>query len=1007
MWDKVRSRVDRVRMPEPGIKPIVYDDFGDVNIMLLAVFQKPLPGEDHVQDANRYTPRDLDIFSQRLADDIKLITSVAKVARTGVQDEVIYLETDMGAWSRLAISTTKLRALLEQRNIVAPGGSIETGVGRYTVKPSGDIDAVRELGSLVIGTIGEGKSRTPIYLEDLGLEVIRDYRDPPHAISRYGDAFGSKPCVIVAFSMKKGANIVSVCDEAKKTVDRLTHQQKILPPDIGVAIVSDQSETVDRKIKDFLLNVLGAVLIVVAVVYLMVGFRPAFVMAANIPLVIVGSLALITLFGVQLEQISLAAMIIALGMLVDNAVQICDQTRRLQMEGMTRLDAAREGANQLAFPVLIATGTTIAAFYPMLIGLQGSMNEYVRSLPITLTVTLGLSYLLAMTFCVLLAYWMIKPPKDPNTPSSPVVALVVWAMALLPRKSQRERVEKNDQFERREGLMASLYMNMARAAIKLRWLVIVVSFGLLGLSMLLPIANEFFPKDLRDQFAVEVWMPEGSTIEQTNSAAKQVERILQATSPFVDEAGNPKQRLRAMCTVVGKGCDRWYLGRGPESPKANYAEIVVRTTSGVLTPDYADDIRRIAREGDAGKGLKPVVGARVIPRELLMGPAVDAPIGLRLFGPRLGTGFADYDVMRGKADELKKLLQDAHGTWDVYDSWGSSSLQLDVDVDVDAANLAGVTNATLAQSLNAYYSGHHLTTFREGDHLVPVYLRLPPQQRGSIERLSSAYVEGVRGKVPLNAVANLETRWVPSRIDRRFLQRVIEIRARVEPGFQANDIVVSLINSADFNEWKTNLPPGYWWEVGGALFESQFARADLAVALVISVLCIILLLIIQYNGVAKPFIILTTLPLALIGALGGLYIMDKPLGFMPQLGVLSLFGIVVNTAIIYIEFAERLIKESSQQSNGSGPIAGLSVAEFRECLVRAGQVRLLPIAMTTLTTIGGLLPLALAGGPLWEGMAWLMIFGLIVATFLTLIVVPSLYSIFVEHLKMSPLPRSA
>ena len=218
---------------------------------------------------------------------------------------------------------------------------------------------------------------------------------------------------------------------------------------------------------------------------------------------------------------------------------------------------------------------------------------------------------------------------------------------------------------------------------------------------------------------------------------------------------------------------------------------------------------------------------------------------------------------------------------------------------------------------------------------------------------------------------------------------------------------MDLLESDEFKQWKANLPPGYWWEAGGELFESKQAKGELSLSLGISLLMIILLLVIQYNGIAKPIIILTTLPLALIGSFFGLYITGNPLGFMPQLGLLALFGIVVNTAIIFIEFADSLIKEKVEGCDGSGPIMGLSIHEFRECLVQAGQVRLLPIAMTTLTTIGGLLPLALAGGPLWEGLAWLMIFGLMVATILTLIVVPSLYAIFVENFKIKPVPMKA
>ena len=821
-------------------------------------------------------------------------------------------------------------------------------------------------------------------------------------ITRYSDPYTSEPCVIVAFTMKDGSNIVNACAEAKEVVHNLTAIQKVLPPDIAVSYISDQSENVIRKIDTFVGNVIAAIAIVVIVVYLMVGFWSAAVMAANIPLVIIGSIAIITLFGVQLEQMSLAAMIIALGMLVDNAVQICDQTRRLQSEGMSNFDAALKGANQLAFPILIATGTTIAAFYPMLIGLQGSTNEFLYSLPVTISVTLAFSYVLAMTFCVLLAYWFIKPPRDPNQPMSPVIQFVQWIKQKTGKG--RKKAVNEPPIEKKKGRFADLYPNIARICIKARFVVLAVSFGLLFLVMMLPVGSEFFPQDIRDQFTVEVWLPEGANIQQTDDVTESVEDIIRKLSPYTDEDGNSGQRLLCMASVIGKGGDRWYLGRNPESPRPNYAEIIVKTTSGLVTSNYVKEIRHVTREGHTELGIEPVTGARVIPRELVMGPSVDAPIGIRIFGPRLGVGFADLNIMREQADALEAILRKQPGTWDNYDTWGSSAYQLHIDIDENKANLAGVTNLGLAQTLNAYFSGHYITTFREGDHLVPVYLRLPPEQRGSIEELRSAYVEGEYGKVPLDSVAEILPRWKPARIDRRFLQRVIEVRARTEPGYLANDIVKSMIDTEEFKLWKSNLPPGYWWEIGGELFESKQARGELGLSLGISLIMIILLLVIQYNGFAKPVIILTTLPLALIGSFLGLYVTGNALGLMPQLGLLALFGIVVNTAIIFIEFADTLIKEKVEECDGSGPIMGLSIEEFRECLVQAGQVRLLPIAMTTLTTIGGLLPLAIAGGPMWEGMSWLMIFGLLVATVLTLIVVPSLYAIFVENFKIKPVP---
>jgi len=453
-----------------------------------------------------------------------------------------------------------------------------------------------------------------------------------------------------------------------------------------------------------------------------------------------------------------------------------------------------------------------------------------------------------------------------------------------------------------------------------------------------------------------------------------------------------------MRTMVGGGGSRWYLSWDPEPRKPNFAEILVRTADGRVTSDLARRVREIAEGGDPELGLKPVVGARVVPRELFLGPSSD-PVELRVIGP----GFANRKTLRAYADRVKAMISSDDGTWDVNDSWGVSGYQLRVDVDEDKANLAGVTNAAIAQTLNAYFSGHHLTTFREGDHAVPVYLRLESKERESLEELRTAFVEGAHGKVPLDSIATIQPRWEPSTIVRRDLNRVIEVRAQVEPGVRGNDVVKRIMASPEMEELQSEMVAGYGIEVGGALEDSMEGAEQLSVSLGISVATIILLLIIQYNGWAKPIIILTTLPLALIGALPGLWITGNALGFMPQLGILALFGIVLNTGIIFIEFADALIRDAAEKSDGTGPIVGLTRQQFRACLVEAGKQRLLPIFLTTATTIGGLLPLAIAGGPLWEGMSWCMIFGLLVATLLTLLVVPALYAILVEHFHVKPI----
>ena len=314
-------------MPDASIVPDVNDEFGDTNVILFCVYQQPLPGENQIREDRTYTFRELDVISEHIKDELRLLPGVAKSAEYGVRQEAIYVETDISTWSQLSLTTSELQQLVQSRNIVASGGTIDSDVGRLSIKPGGELDAVDELDSIVGGMAGgtdqDGEER-PVYLQDLGLKIVRDYEDPPSLICRFTGPETSQPCVVVALTMKSGANIVTICEAAKERIRQMQTEQQSIPDDIAITAISDQSVNVNKKISDVVSNVVGAILIVIVVVYLIVGFRSAAVMASNIPVVVLGSLALITLFGVQLEQISLASIIIALGLLVDNAVQVCD-----------------------------------------------------------------------------------------------------------------------------------------------------------------------------------------------------------------------------------------------------------------------------------------------------------------------------------------------------------------------------------------------------------------------------------------------------------------------------------------------------------------------------------------------------------------------------------------------------------------------------------------------------------------------------------------------------------
>lgn len=1024
VWDKVRAKVDLVRMPDNNIRPVVNDDFGDTAVMVLAIYQKPLEGQTEVDPRVLYSPRELEVFADRIRDSARLLPGVAAVTKYGVTDEAIYIETDLGTWSQIELTSSALRQLVEQRNIVSPGGSIDTDVGKFNMKPGGEFDAVSEIESINVGGVQSGDTVTPVRLRDIGLSVNRKYEDPPAAICRFTDTTGSYPAVMLGVTMNSGANIIDVCKACVDKYELLVNVEQTLPRDLAITPVSLQADNVTAKVDDVISNVISAIVIVVIVVLLFVGVRTSIVMAANIPIVVLASIAVIRWFGVELEQISLASIIIALGLLVDNAVQVSDQTRVNLMLGMTPRKAAVEAAKTLMFPMLAGTLTTVAAFLPMLFALKGGGAEYVYSLPVTLSSTLLISWLFAMTICVILAAALIRAPKNSEIPNAPLPWLG-WAAGKT-INSLRNRFSKNAKptaesaaaatsssvntvdTTTSENLFLRFYGVAAHVAIKFKWPVVLGSVGLLYLTLQLPVSTEFFPQDRRDQFYINVSLPETSTIQQTNTVVLQVEDIVRKLSPTTDEfgqfgeSGSSIERLRAMRSMTGGGGSRWALGINPQSAAANVAELLVRTTDGTMTNGFINDIRRVVDEGDEQLGLKPVTGARVIAKALSLGPPAE-PVVIRVSGD----GFANITELRRVSNDVKNLVRDYPGTWDVSDTWGVEGFQVTLDIDSEKANLAGVTNVNVADTLNAYYSGLRLSTFREGDHEIPVYFRLSPDERKDLSGIDAAYVEGQNGKLPLNSIARAIPTWQPAKIERRDMNRTIEIKAEVEDGVSGNDVVTAIMKSDKMQQIQDTLPTGYKIELGGSLEESQKSSSQMLMSFLFSFVAIVLILVIMYNGWSKTLIILTTLPLAVIGGWLGLWATNNPLGFMPQLGLLSLFGIVLNTGIIFIEFADILIARQRDSGPNTGPISGITRTEFRACLVAAGKQRMLPIFLTTATTVGGLLPLALSGGPLWEGLAWLMIYGLLVATVLTLFVVPALYAIIVETFRIQPIAATS
>lgn len=458
-----------------------------------------------------------------------------------------------------------------------------------------------------------------------------------------------------------------------------------------------------------------------------------------------------------------------------------------------------------------------------------------------------------------------------------------------------------------------------------------------------------------------MWLPEGSPISATADVARQVEAILIEESPIPGDEGG--HRLANAVSYIGTGGPRLMLTQEPEYPYPYFAFILVNTTDDAHTESYAKAVR---------SRLDGFVDARITVDQFMLGPPIQNPVAFRLSGP-------DRDVIGVQAQEMVRLFKQTPGTVRPYSNWGAPANQVEIAIDSYAANLAGVTNADIAFTTSALLSGAALTTYREGNHLIPVMLRTTREKRENLSDLADIFVSGQFGKVPLNSIATVIPSLQPSVIARRDGLPTVTVGARIEPGLLAN--TVSNRVRPKLEAMLADLPSGYFIEIDGELEETAKAQIQVVRAVGISIVLMFLILTIQYNSLLKPLVIMAAVPLGMIGVLIGLLVTGWAMGFMAMLGILSLGGIVINNAIILVDFIE------SNVARGQ---------ELRQAVAEAGRVRMRPIVLTTLTTIGGLLPLSLFGGALFSPMTNGMIFGLLVSTVLTLFVIPSLYVLMVE-----------
>jgi multidrug efflux pump subunit AcrB len=911
IWDSLRRKVDAARdqLPDGIIGPTVNDEFGDVFGTIITVTGE---GFDYA---------DLKNVGDEVRDELLYIDEVAKVNVIGAQEERVFVEYNNARLAELGMSPGQLKELLESRNVIFPGGDVTTGQERIVLEPSGNFESIDELKRTVITLPGE---REVVYIEDIA-NIYRDYVDPPRAMMRSS----GEPCLGLAVNLREGGNIIRLGEKVTKMIDRL---RTLYPIGVEFDVVAFQPAHVERKVNEFTGSLLQAVGIVLLVMLITLGLRTGLVVASLIPMAMIMSILVMDRFGIGLDQMSLASLIISLGLLVDNAIVMSESIMVQIAQGKDRVRAAVDSASELRIPLLTSSLTTAAAFLSFYLA-ESSTGEYVAPLFKVVTITLLCSWVLSLTMTPMFCVRFLKVKQKPEEAALDGALYRKYRSALL------------------AGLRHPL----------LSVVVILVTF-IVALQGFRFVPNIFFPPNDKAIFTADLTLPPGTPIELTAQIVDDIESYMK--SELV--AGPDREDgIVNWSTYIGEGAPRFYLSYNPEFSKPEFATMVINATSRATCDSLIAllDAFCFERFPDLIADIKP----------LALGPPAIAPVEVRVSA-------RDDDMLFGIVDRVNQQLAATYGTRNIRDDWGPRSKKILVKVNQPRARRAGVSSMDVALSLQSNLSGLETTQYREDDEVIPVILRSVAADRQDIGKIESLNVfsKTTGRSVPLKQVADVEIAWQPAMILRRDRLRTVTVKSDITAD------VTAIAVSQEIDAWLQDESRGWGvdakYELGGEMESSVEANESIVAKLPISMMIIVLLLVGQFNSFRRPLIILLTIPLGLIGVVIGLLVARSYFGFMTFLGVISLAGIVINNAIVLIDRIRIEIEE-----NGLEPA---------RAVVEAAQRRLRPILLTTATTIGGLMPLWFGGGVMYKPMAIAIIFGLLFATLLTLGVVPVLYSIF-------------
>ncbi len=910
LWYQVRKKVGDIKgdLPANVIGPSFNDEYGDVYSAI------------YMLTADGLTPAELKDRAEEIRQRLLRVPSVNKVDLIGERPQKIFIEFSHAKLATLGVTPQQIFDSIGRQNSVVSGGAIDTSADRINLRVTGAFTGTEAIAAVPIEADGR-----VFRLGDIAT-VARGYEDPPSFIVREG----GKPALGLGVSMQDGANIITLGENLKKEMAAIVAE---LPVGIEITQIADQPHIVDESVSEFFHTFAEALAIVLVVGFLSLGWRTGIVVALSVPLVL--AIVFIVMFadGLDLHRITLGALIIALGLLVDDAIIAIEMMVVKMEQGWDRARAATFAWTSTAFPMLTGTLVTAAGFLPVGFA-RSSSGEYAG----------GIFWVVGLA---LIASWIVA-----------VIFTPYLGLKLLPDFAKGARHHDPEAI-----YDTRIYRRLRRLiSFCLRWRVTVVLIALVLFAVSIAgfglVQQQFFPTSTRSELFFEMRLPEGTAIEVTDATARRAERLL---------VGDPD--ILTYTTYVGQGSPRFWLGLNPVLPNSNFAQIVI------VTKDLEARERVKARLDRAvAEGALPEARVRV--DRFVFGPPVGFPVQFRVIGP-------DPLKVRTIAEQVRQVMVTDPKVIDPHLDWGEEVKSIRLEVDQDRARALGLTPEDVAETLQTLLSGHTVTKYREGIEDIDVVARAIPAERLKLDHLPALTVATRNGiAVPLSQIAHLNFEYEEPILWRRNRDLVLTVRGDVIDGVQAPDVSNEILPKLE--GIKASLPNGYRIETGGSIEESAKANAALAAVFPVMAIVMLALLMIQLQSFSRLALVLVTAPLGVIGATAALLIANKPFGFVALLGLIALAGMIMRNTVILVDQIDRDIAAGHAR---------------HQAIIDATVRRARPVVLTALAAVLGMIPLARS--IFWGPMAITIMGGLLVATVLTLLVVPALYALWFR------VPRSA